>query len=62
MFIVLVSSRFFIFVKGKVHCGRFDRGESITDVRRQVVVVVVVGVVVNKGTSHFLFYLFMHWS
>ena len=48
-FIMLVSSHFFIFMRGEVHCIHFGRGESLTKVCQQVVVVVVVGVVVNGG-------------
>lgn len=41
-FIRLVSSRSFILVRGEVHCVGFDRGESLMEVRRQMVVDVVV--------------------
>lgn len=54
-FIVLVSYGFFIFVGEEVHCGYFGRGESITEIRQQVVVVTVVGVVVNEGMSRYFF-------
>jgi len=44
-------------LRGEVHCGCFGRGDSVTEVCQQVVVVVVVGVAVSGGTSC-IFYLF----
>ena len=37
----------FILVRGEVHCVHFGRGESLTELHRQVVVMVVVGMIVN---------------
>ena len=56
-FIPLVSSCFFIFMRGEVHCGRFGGGESVMEVRQQMMTVAMVSVIVNEGTSWFLFYV-----
>jgi len=58
-FIVLVSSGFFIFVREEVYFDYFGRGESITKLRQQVVVMTLVSVIVNEGMSRYFFY-FMH--
>ena len=47
-FILLVSSRSFIFVRGEVHCVCLGWGENFTEICRQVV---VVDVVVNGGSK-----------
>lgn len=56
---MLVSSGFFIFVRREVHCDYFGRGESITKLCQQVVVMTLDSVIVNEGMSRYFFY-FMH--
>ena len=51
-------SFFFIFVRGEVYCGHFGRGKNVTNISWQVLAMTMIGVVVNRGMSHFLFYLF----
>ena len=47
-----------MFVRGEMHCDHFGQGNNVKEVRWQVMIMTVVGVIVTGGTLRIFFYLF----